>query len=409
MRVGLVNPYALDTPGGVQAHVVDLAEYLISAGHEVSLLTPSDTECSLPPYAVWAGKAVPVPYNGSVARVAFSPAVSERARQWLDQGSFDVVHLHEPASPSVSLLALRAARGPIVATFHSSQEKSRSLRLAGPMLRPSLEKISGRIAVSAQAHDTVLRDLGGSCVVIPNGVKVERFAGPDVSPGHGEEDAVQAVGGHQSSTTLVFLGRFTEPRKGLDVLLKALPRVFDEVPGARLVVAGPGERTQVMRRLPEGVAARCEFTGPLTEPEKAALLRRADVYLAPNTGGESFGIILVEAMAAGAPVLAADLPAFREVLDDGRAGELFPVADPGGLADALVRLLGRRGRRHELARRGPVHARRYDWSQVGRRVLDVYDSVRVPGTVVRRVGSPVRRPAKTSSRAAGTADGRHPH
>lgn len=401
MRVGLVNPYALDTPGGVQAHVVDLAEYLMGAGHEVSLLTPADTEDSLPPYAVWAGRAVPVPYNGSVARVAFGPAVSHRARQWLDQGRFDVVHLHEPASPSVSLLALRAACGPIVATFHSSQEKSRSLRLAGPMLQRSLEKISGRIAVSAQAHDTVVRDLGGSCVVIPNGVNVDRFAGSPSRRSGGDEGAEPAVAGAQSSTTLVFLGRFTEPRKGLSVLLKALPRVLDEVPGARLVVAGPGDRAQVRQRLPERVAARCEFTGPLTEPEKTALLRRADVYLAPNTGGESFGIILVEAMAAGAPVLAADLPAFREVLDDGRAGELFPVADPVGLADALVRLLGHRGRRDELARRGPAQARRYDWSRVGREVLDVYDSVRVPGTVVRRMGSPVRRAAKAPSRPAG--------
>jgi len=405
MRIGLVNPYALDTPGGVQAHVVDLADYLLGAGHEVSLLTPADAEDDLPPYAVCAGRAVAVPYNGSVARLAFGPAVSARVREWLDAGDFDVVHIHEPASPSVSLLALWAASGPIVATFHSSQAKSRSLRLAAPMLQPSLDKISGRIAVSAQAHGTVLRQLGGQCVIVPNGVDVARFSAPDGEAGSEAARSAHASG-HAAEladverpATIVFLGRFTEPRKGLPVLLQALPRVLDRMPGVRLVVAGPGDRNEVMDRVPAWVAARCEFTGALTEVEKVALLRRADVYIAPNTGGESFGIILVEAMAAAAPVLAADLPAFREVLDGGRAGELFAVADPAGLADALVGLLGDHRRRAELARLGPARAQRYDWSRVGREVLAVYDSVRPPGGQVHRRPSSLRRLSDTRGRA----------
>ncbi len=175
MRVGLVNPYSLDVPGGVQAHVVEFAQWLQHAGHEVSLLTPAEPDTVLPAYAVNAGRAVPVRYNGSVARLAFGPAVAARVRTWVDEGQFDVVHIHEPASPSVSLLALWAVSGPIVATFHSAQVKSRSLRLADPMLQPAMDKISGRIAVSRQAQETVSTQLGGECVVIPNGVDVARF------------------------------------------------------------------------------------------------------------------------------------------------------------------------------------------------------------------------------------------
>ncbi|HKJ11795.1 MAG TPA: glycosyltransferase family 4 protein [Ornithinimicrobium sp.] len=406
MRVGLVNPYSLDTPGGVQAHVLDLADYLLGVGHQVSVLTPALSGTGLPAHVQWAGSAVAVPYNGSVARLAFGPAVAARVRDWLDTGDFDIVHLHEPASPSVSLLALWAATGPIVATFHSAQTKSRSLRLAGPLLQPALDKISARIAVSEQAHATVVRQLGGHCVVIPNGVDVGRFRAAATStatwePGRDEverepgrdEAAERGAVSARSGPTLVFLGRFTEPRKGLPVLLQALPRVLEAVPGARLVVAGPGDPAEVTGRVPGSVAARCDFVGVLSDSEKAALLRRADVYLAPNTGGESFGIILVEAMAAGAPVLAADLPAFREVLDDGRSGELFPVADPDALADALLRLLGSSRRRAELARVGPTRAQRYDWSGVGREVLAVYDSVRPPGGLVRSLASPRRRDA----------------
>jgi phosphatidylinositol alpha-mannosyltransferase len=389
MRIGLVNPYSLDVPGGVQAHVVDLADHLLGAGHEVSLLTPAEPDSELPPFAVNAGRAVPVPYNGSVARLAFGPVVSARVREWVSGGHFDVVHIHEPASPSVSLLALWAATGPIVATFHSSQHRSRSLRLAGPLLQPAMDKISGRIAVSEQAHDTVLRQLGGQCVVIPNGVDTARFAAVRACEGGNAGGADLSAG-----PTMVFLGRFTEPRKGLPVLLKALPKVLESCPGARLVVAGPGDLADLDGPVPASATGRCEFTGALTEREKVELLGRADVYVAPNTGGESFGIILVEAMAAGAPVVAADLPAFREVLDGGRFGELFPVADADALAHTLIRVLRSTARRAELARLGPQRAVRYDWSRVGREVMAVYDSVRPPGSRVTRQPSPLRRPSE---------------
>ncbi|MGB3763932.1 MAG: glycosyltransferase family 4 protein [Ornithinimicrobium sp.] len=386
MRVGLVNPYSLDVPGGVQSHVVELAQWLRHSGHEVSLLTPAEPDTELPEYAVNAGRAVPVRYNGSVARLAFGPVVAARVRSWVDEGRFDVVHIHEPASPSVSLLALWAVTGPIVATFHSAQVKSRSLRLAGPMLQPGMDKISGRIAVSRQAQETVSSQIGGECVVIPNGVDVARFTrGPQrvpLRPGTTEE---------MVRPLIVFLGRFDEPRKGLPVLLAAVPDILVAYPQARIVVAGPGDREEVQRDLPPAVSEVCDFIGPVSEDEKVELLRRADVYVAPNVGGESFGIILVEAMAAGAPVVASNLPAFAEVLDGGRAGMLFDCGDPPSLAAAVLRVVGSARLRAELSRAGPARAVHFDWSRVGRQVLAVYDSVRPAGGVVGRHRSSLRR------------------
>ncbi len=391
MRVGLVNPYSLDVPGGVQSHVVELAQWLKHSGHEVSLLTPAEPDTVLPEYAVNAGRALPVRYNGSVARLAFGPTVAARVRTWVDEGRFDVVHIHEPASPSVSLLALWAVTGPIVATFHSAQVKSRSLRLAGPMLQPGMDKISGRIAVSRQAQETVSTQIGGECVVIPNGVGVARFTfggrRPSVRPG--EPDPI-------ARPDIVFMGRFEEPRKGLRVLLDAVPDILAAYPQARIVIAGPGERAEVQRHLPIEVSEACDFVGPVSEAEKVDLLRKADVYVAPNLGGESFGIILVEAMAAGAPVVASNLPAFAEVLDGGKAGMLFDRGDSRSLTSAVLRVLGSAHLRAELSRNGPARAQDFDWSRVGRQVLAVYDSVRPTGSVVGRHRSSLRRTWKGS-------------
>ena len=176
MRIGIVCPYSFDVPGGVQFHVRDLAEHFIGDGHDVSVLAPADSETELPPDVTSAGRATAVRYNGSVARLNFGPVTAAKVGRWLEQGDFDVLHLHEPMTPSVSVLALMAAEGPIVATFHTSMLRSRTMQTAYPLLRPSLEKIAGRIAVSEDARRTVTTHVGGDAVVIPNGVYVDRFA-----------------------------------------------------------------------------------------------------------------------------------------------------------------------------------------------------------------------------------------
>lgn len=362
MRIGIVCPYSWDVPGGVQFHIRDLAEHLIRLGHEVSVLAPADDDTPLPDYVVSAGRAVPVPYNGSVARLNFGFLSAARVRRWLQNGHFDVIHIHEPSSPSLGLLTCWAARGPIVATFHTSNPRSRAMIAAYPILQAALEKISARIAVSEYARRTLVEHLGGDAVVIPNGVDVSFFA--DAEP---KEE--------WQGDTIGFIGRIDEPRKGLPVLMKALPEILAARPRTRLLVAGRGDEEEAVESLPKELRSRVEFLGMVSDEDKARLLRSIDLYVAPNTGGESFGIILVEAMSAGAPVLASDLDAFAQVLDQGEAGDLFANEDASALARGALRLLCDPARREGLRERGREHVRRFDWSTVGADVLAVYETV----------------------------------
>ncbi|MFE6776009.1 glycosyltransferase family 4 protein [Streptomyces sp. NPDC057702] len=371
MRIGIVCPYSWDVPGGVQFHIRDLAEHLIRSGHEVSVLAPADEDTPLPAYAVSAGRAVPVPYNGSVARLNFGFLSAARVRRWLHEGDFDVIHIHEPTSPSLGLLACWAAQGPIVATFHTSNPRSRAMIAAYPILQAALEKISARIAVSEYARRTLVEHLGGDAVVIPNGVDVDFFARAEPREEWLGGAPEPGAGGH----SIGFIGRIDEPRKGLPVLMRALPEILAAHPHTRLLVAGRGDEEEAVAGLPAEVRERVEFLGMVSDEDKARLLRSVDLYVAPNTGGESFGIILVEAMSAGAPVLASDLDAFAQVLDQGAAGELFRGEDAAALASAAVRLLADPGRREELRASGARHVRRFDWSTVGTDILAVYETV----------------------------------
>ncbi|MFD3804126.1 glycosyltransferase family 4 protein [Streptomyces sp. NPDC058611] len=362
MKIGIVCPYSWDVPGGVQFHIRDLAEHLIGLGHEVSVLAPADDETPLPPYVVPAGRAVPVPYNGSVARLNFGFLSAARVRRWLHDGFFDVLHIHEPASPSLGLLACWAAQGPIVATFHTSNPRSRAMIAAYPILQPALEKISARIAVSEYARRTLVEHLGGDAVVIPNGVDVDFFAKAEPKAEWGGQ-------------TLGFIGRIDEPRKGLPVLMAAFPKIVEACPDVRLLVAGRGDEEEAVASLPADLRARVQFLGMVSDEDKARLLRSVDVYVAPNTGGESFGIILVEALSAGAAVLASDLDAFAQVLDQGGAGDLFANENADALAAGAIALLRDPARRAELSDRGSAHVRRFDWSTVAADILAVYETV----------------------------------
>jgi phosphatidylinositol alpha-mannosyltransferase len=361
VRIGIVCPYSFDMPGGVQNHVHDLAETLIGLGHQVSVLAPADEDAPLPPFVVPAGRAVPVRYNGSVARLSFGPISAARVRRWIEHGNFDVLHVHEPVTPSLSLLAVLSARGPVVATFHTAMTRSRAMAAAQGMLQLVLERITARIAVSALARKVQVEHLGGGAVEIPNGVCVTRFTNAEPLPGWPGEGGA-----------LGFLGRFTEPRKGFPILLRAFLNLAVARPGLRLLVAGPGDPEDVLDRVPGRIRPRVVFLGRVAEPDKARMLRSVDVYVAPNTGGESFGMILTEAMAAGTPVVASDLEAFRRVLDGGAAGVLFPTGDSSALADILADLLDDPARRAALAASGRQAVAGYDWPVVAARVLEVY-------------------------------------
>jgi phosphatidylinositol alpha-mannosyltransferase len=348
VRIGIVSPYSFDVPGGVQNHIVDLAEALIGLGHEVSVLAPADEDSVLPGY-------------GSVARIQFGPVSTARVRRWLTKGRFDVLHVHEPWVLSLSLLAVLSARGAVVATFHTAMTRSRALSAAQGLLQPVVEKITARIAVSELARKVQVEHLGGGAVEIPNGVAVAKFASAEPLPGWPGE------GG-----TLGFLGRFTEARKGFPILRTAFVTLARERPGLKLLVAGPGDRDDLYDLFPRDLRDRVEFLGLVSEPDKARMLRSVDVYVAPNTGGESFGMVLTEAMASGAAIAASDLDAFRRVLDGGRAGLLFPNGDAQALAALLRELLDDPERRQTLSANASAAVAVFDWPSVATRVLEVY-------------------------------------
>ncbi|HLH58928.1 MAG TPA: glycosyltransferase family 4 protein [Streptosporangiaceae bacterium] len=364
MKIGIVCPYTWAVPGGVQQHIRDLAEALIELGHTVSVISPADDDTPLPDYVVPAGRAMPVPYNGSVARLSFGFLSASRVRRWVKEGNFDVLHVHEPAAPSLSLLACWVASGPIVATVHTANPRSRVMHAAYPMLQSALEKINGRIAVSEAARTTLVEHLGGDAVLIPNGVATRRYAVPGALPGWPGEGG--AIG---------FLGRMDEPRKGLAVLLKAFETLGAERPGLRLLIAGPGDADDVLERLPASLRTRVVLLGQVSERDKVRMLHSVDVFCAPNTGGESFGIVLAEAMAAGAPIVASDLDAFRRVLRGGRAGELFANEDAADLVRAARLLLDDPERRARLSAAATEAVSAYDWATVARDVVSVYETV----------------------------------
>jgi len=367
VRIGIVCPYSWDIPGGVQAHVRDLAEKLIELGHDVSVLAPGDDDMpGLPPYVVAAGKAVPIPYNGSVARLQFGIVSAARVRRWLRDGEFDVVHVHEPAPPSLSLLTCMIHDGPLVATFHIATVRSRFLSMFDTVLQPFLEKLSGRIAVSPAARQVIVEHLGGDAVVIPNGVAVAHYVDAEPLPGYPRPH-------DERGGTIGFVGRYDEARKGMDVLVRALELLAPARPQLRLLVAGRGDAEEFRAELPPAVAGRVELLGQVSEPDKARLLRSVDVYCAPNTGQESFGVILLEAMAARTPIVASDIEAFRRVLGGGAAGRQFATGDPVALAAALREVLDDGTLRERLVAAGVEAVAPYDWSVIVAQVLRVYE------------------------------------
>lgn len=368
-RIGIVCPYGWDTPGGVQSHVSDLAEYLIRQGHYVSVLAPAIDEDVLPDYVISAGRPIAIPYNGAVARVLFGPIAFARVRHWINNGSFDVLHLHEPAIPSISLLACWAAEGPMVGTFHAAAKRQKVTFAVAPILEPVIEKLTARIAVSEAARETLTEHLETDAIVVPNGIYADRYR-----DGHVEE----RWAGH----SIGFIGRFEERRKGLDVLVAALPAIIAKFPDVKVFVAGPGDPAAVLNEIDSSLHSRFTFLGRITEEEKANFLASVGLYVAPNTGGESFGIILAEALAGGASVVASDIPAFDSLLGHGEYGTLFESENPEDLAEKIVELFNDDARRLTIAGRGKVYAQSFDWDVVAEKIYDVYEMAMVGGATV---------------------------
>jgi len=329
LKIGIVTPTYHPYPGGVPEHVYHTCVELGRLGHDV--------------------RAVDVRMRAKVRRM-------------LQAARFDVLHLHEPLMPTLCLSVLAEAEVPLVGTFHANNEGALGYRLFRSYLGHYIDKLDARIAVSAAAVQTVSRHFGGEYTIIPNGVDIERFSA--TTPAHDE-----------GTFTILFVGRL-EPRKGAKYLLRAMPRILREVPHARLVVVGSGPMSGYYRsHLPDGVEDRVVFTGRVSGEALTRHYAEANVFCSPAMGGESFGIVLIEAMAAGAAVVASDIAGYRDVVRDGATGLLVHRGDPDSIAAAIIRLARDDGLRQRLIESAGSEVRQYSWDRVTGRILDIYESV----------------------------------
>jgi len=367
MKVGMVSPYDYGRPGGVGEHVRHLATELRRQGTEVKILAPSAGGRQPAVEGLYPlGRPIPIPANGSVARISLSFHLSRKIREILDQERFDVVHLHEPLMPALPVTVLRInSEGVNVGTFHAYARQNLGYYYGRPLLRRQFRKLESCIAVSEPAKTFVSRYFPADYTVIPNGIDPGVF-NPAVPPAPG------IASPHRQ--TILFLGRLEE-RKGLGTLLEAYSLLRQVRADCQLVVVGEGPlRRGYERQVEEARIPDVRFCGFVPEAEKPSYFTAADIYCAPNTGKESFGVILLEAMASGRPVVATAIDGFRQVITAGQEGLLTPPGDEAQMAAALARLLDRPQLRRQMAERGRLAAEGYAWPLVADRVLSVYES-----------------------------------
>ena len=365
----MVCPYDLDAPGGVQAHVVQLAAALEGLGDEVTVIAPGSGAADGDGVrALRVGGSRPVRFNASVAPIAVHPAAARRTRRALAQVRPEVVHVHEPMVPWVSLSAALNRTAPVVGTFHAWSDRDRLYSLARPVGRLLRARLAARLAVSEPAAAYHARALGweqGGFAIVPNGVEVARFA-------HAEPFADVVA---DDAQRLLFVGRL-EPRKGLEQLIRAFTRLKTDRPDLQLHVVGEGGQLERCRALlPDRLRADVRFHGRVPGEDIPRWFASCDLYVSPALGGESFGIVLLEAMAAGRPFVASAIPGYNSVATDGTQGCLVPPGDVPALADAIGALLDNPSLGAAMAREGRETAQAYDWSRVAARVREVYVGV----------------------------------
>lgn len=360
MKVALVSPYDLTVPGGVQSHVLHLAEQLRRAGDQVVVVGPGDGDGHL-----GVGGSIRMRFNGSVAPIGLTGAAHRNTRRALQALGADVVHVHEPMVPLVGWAAATHGAAPTVATFHAWSDRVRAYRTLRPMGRRVLRHLDEALAVSPAAAGYHARALGvdrSHFTIAPNGVDVARFANATPDPALADPDG----------PTLLFVGRF-EPRKGLEPLLRGFVSLAERHPQVRLLVVGDGPQAERCRSLvPEPLRNNVRFLGRVSDEDLAACYASADLFVAPALGGESFGIVLLEAMAAGCAIVASDIPGYRSVLQEGREGCFAPPGDPGALADVLASLVADPDRVAAMSRRGRSTAADYDWPVLTAQVRAIY-------------------------------------
>jgi phosphatidylinositol alpha-mannosyltransferase len=366
VKIALVSPYDYAYPGGVTEHVRNLADQFLARGHEVHVLAPSSSlPESLPgrPVVHRVGRPVPIPANGSVARITLPLRGYLDVKRLLAFQGFDIVHLHEPMMPSLPLTVLHHSPTINVGTFHAFNSSHMAYFYGKQVLKPFFNRLHGRIAVSGPARDFVSRHFPGEYRIIPNGIDYARFATRQAPIPRFEDDRLDVL----------FVGRL-EKRKGLEYLLRAWPLVRAEVPQARLLVVGGGRRVEGYRRWVHAHRwSDIHFIGYVSADDLVRYYQTADVFCAPSTGQESFGIVLLEAMASGRAIVASRIPGYAEVLHDGVEGLLVEPRSASALAAGLIRLLQDADARRRMGEHGRVEAARFDWSRVADGVLELYE------------------------------------
>jgi phosphatidylinositol alpha-mannosyltransferase len=357
VRIALACPYAWDAPGGVQVHVGRLAAHLRLRGHRTLILAPAGGPAE---GVTVIGRPVRIPYNRSVAPICPDPRSVPRIRRALAAFGPDVVHVHEPFAPSTGLFAALTSPVPVVATFHAYAERSRALAAAAPLFRPVWRRLAVRIAVSEAAAEFVRRNFRGDVRIIPNGVDIERF-----------RRATQSAAELPKGRNLLFVNRL-EPRKGFAVAVSAFDMLAREFADLRLIVAGDGPERAAVDVLPAERRGRVTMLGNVPNDSLPPYHAAAEAFLGPAVGGESFGIVLIEAMAAGLAIAASDIPGYREVVRPGVDGLLVRPNDPSALADAVRSLLTQPELAERLRAAGLERAERFDWAVVTEEIEQAY-------------------------------------
>jgi phosphatidylinositol alpha-mannosyltransferase len=365
MKIALVSPYDWAYPGGVKNHIRSLSDELQRMGHRITIVSPSSkTAMELAtPNLITIGKPVPFPIAGSVARPTFSFHRSHQVRALLEEEEFDIVHLHEPLVSALTISFLRNSRTINVGTFHAYVPRSRGYRSARPFVKRWFRNLHGKIAVSQAAADLISRYFPGYYNIIPNGINLDLFT-PDVRPVERYMDG---------KFNIVFVGRM-EKRKGLRYLISAYGRLKWEYPHIRLLIVGPGKLDPASERvLGERLLDDVEIIGGVDYADLPRYYRTADLFVSPATGGESFGIVLLEAMATERPIIASNIPGYAGVLQHGAQGLLVEPQDDQALAAAIVELMQHPEQRRAMGLRGRQHAQAYRWPKVARQVYDYYE------------------------------------
>lgn len=400
MKIAQVSPYDYPYAGGVQEHIGHLSERFRAQGHEVQIIAASSAdEDELQSNIIKVSDTIlKVPFSGSIVRISISPRVYWRIKRILEEGQFDVIHLHEPIVPLLPLVVLRHAKTVTVGTFHAYRDSHAAYEYGKPAIQPFIDRLDGKIVVSEAARSTVASYFPGEYVVIPNGVEYSRFAGDDFAPIAEFDDGKPNV---------LFVGRL-EKRKGFKYLLHAFRFIKAAVPDARLIVVGKYDDEEVepfQWYVQHHELEDVHFVGYVPGDDLPRYYRTADVCCAPSTGFESFGIILLEAMASGTPVIASSIPGYRDVLTDGKEGRLVPPGDVDELASATIALLNDRDRRQRMGRAGQETARAYRWEVIAQRVYEFYETLIAERERRLREGEAIERPwRELSSRVSSWLD-----